>query len=332
MSDAKLLKLPSASIFNTNSFLFCRRQEPIENFPSSSACSSTATTVSTDPFETPPQIIQTSAQPPPLTRGIRFRQSIDSEDELETPTKQEPKQNQFDDGDADKTASPKTSPIPSPTVSPEIGVAPLIDPTDDLASPPSPDTSNNELINKKRAASEEDCTTPKRTKPNPVDIKTLEYFDKSAAAPTNVTPGQSSSSCAKQSTFNKRYSELKYLEAIGSIRTIRLMKHPQVNRIPSTSNVDFETNTPFVSPESQNGWDRKTKLKLSYRIGIDGNDVQYALIIYEPLTMISRRNLKVEFDLAAVYEGARFRKLKPQPPTPKKKKSATYKSLHRLRM
>lgn len=100
-----------------------------------------------------------------------------------------------------------------------------------------------------------------------------------------------------QSDFSKPYSELKYMESIGSIRTIRRAKHPGINKVPSTKAI---TATPFVSPESQNGWDRKTKLKISYRTGLlKKDDIQFALIIYEPLTMVTRRNLLDEFQKAA---------------------------------
>lgn len=116
-------------------------------------------------------------------------------------------------------------------------------------------------------------------------------------------------SCASTSTggcssvnvnSSKPYSELKYLESIGSIRTIRRAKHPGINKVPSTKSI---TATPFVSPESQNGWDRKTKLKISYRTGlVQKEDIQFALIIYEPLTMVTRRNLLDEFERAAEEE------------------------------
>lgn len=100
--------------------------------------------------------------------------------------------------------------------------------------------------------------------------------------------------------FSKPFSELKYLESIGSIRTIRRAKHPGINKVPTTKAI---TATPFVSPESQNGWDRKTKLKISYRTGLaKKNDIQFALIIYEPLTMVTRRNLLEEFQKAALEE------------------------------
>lgn len=116
----------------------------------------------------------------------------------------------------------------------------------------------------------------------------------------NHSGGASSSSTSLISAIrdnSKPYSELKYLESIGSIRTIRRAKHPGINKVPTAKAI---TATPFVSPESQNGWDRKTKLKISYRTGLVKTDeIQFALIIYEPLTMITRRNLLDEFERAA---------------------------------
>lgn len=299
------------------------REEPVENFQSSSTSCSISTVQVGDSFDSPPPARLNSVQPPPLTRGKRFRPLIDSDDESNTPIKKKTTQEKPDDSDDSETSSPHS------------GMALLNDSTDELVS--QTEQNPSETVSKKRSASNDTATTPKRSKSNQTVTKRLEYFDKSAQ--TSALTDQSTSSCAKQLS-SKQYSELKYLEAIGSIRTIRLMKHPQVNRLPTTPNANPETNTAFVSPESQNGWDRKTKLKLSYRVGIDNNDIQYALIIYEPLTMITRRNLLGEFQLAAAaYEDARTRsqhakneKLKHQSKsTPKKKKSATYMSLQRLR-
>lgn len=114
-------------------------------------------------------------------------------------------------------------------------------------------------------------------------------------------PSSSTASCSlMNSEFSKPFSELKYFESIGSIRTIRRAKHPGINKVPTAKAI---TATPFVSPESQNGWDRKTKLKISYRTGlVKKNDIQFALIIYEPLTMVTRRNLLEEFQKAALEE------------------------------
>lgn len=118
---------------------------------------------------------------------------------------------------------------------------------------------------------------------------------------------RSTSAPAKCSTVANAsgFSELYYLESIGSIRTIRRAKHPNINKVPISRT---EIATPFVSPESQNGWDRKTKLKISYRVNLlKENDIQFALIIYEPVTMLIRRNLLEEFEKAANEEGEQQR-------------------------
>lgn len=132
-------------------------------------------------------------------------------------------------------------------------------------------------------------------------------------------PGPSLGKCpssTRSSFISKPYSELHYLESIGSIRTIRRAKHPDINKIPTRT----QTATPFVSPESQNGWDRKTKLKISYRIGATNeNDIQFALIVYEPMTMLIRRNLLEEFQKAALeeeQERASSSQIVPLPTTP----------------
>lgn len=122
--------------------------------------------------------------------------------------------------------------------------------------------------------------------------------DKSCASSSTSSSAHGCSSA--DLNFSKPYSELKYLESIGSIRTIRRAKHPGINKVPITKAI---TATPFVSPESQNGWDRKTKLKISYRTGLEKkDDIQFALIIYEPLTTVTRRNLLDEFEKAAAED------------------------------
>lgn len=158
------------------------------------------------------------------------------------------------------------------------------------------------------AADDDRSTSPmKRSK------KMLDSIDHTGRPSSSSSPS-STATCSSHSMpadFSKPFSELKYLESIGSIRTIRRAKHPNINRVPTTKATI--TATPFVSPESQNGWDRKTKLKLSYRTGLlKKNDIQFALIIYEPLTMVTRRNLLEEFQRAALEEEQQKNKLTPK--------------------
>lgn len=96
------------------------------------------------------------------------------------------------------------------------------------------------------------------------------------------------------------YTDLKYLESIGSIvRIIQRAKHPYINRVPTAKNHV----TPLVSHESQTSWQRKTRLKISYRVStLHPDDVQFALIVYEPLTHVTRRNLLLEFQKVAQEE------------------------------
>lgn len=146
-------------------------------------------------------------------------------------------------------------------------------------------------------------------KPLPVSIqqqyKTVPNIDSKAVVNTPMPASCSNSSTSQPATSSnstiKQYSDLKYLESFGSIRTIRKVKHPGINKVPTSKVTNIAT--PFISPESQNGWDRKTKLKLSYRHGSLGiNDIQFALIIYEPVAMGTRRNLLEEFERAAAEE------------------------------
>ena len=144
----------------------------------------------------------------------------------------------------------------------------------------------------KEESTESDPISPvKRIKAETVD---LSYFQED-----NNCSASTSSQAKITASVSGNYSELKYLEAIGSIRTIRRAKHPGINVVPTN-----KTNpvSPFVSPESQNVWDRKTKLKISYRVGLLNQDIQFALIVYEPMTAISRRNLMEEFQQAALEE------------------------------
>lgn len=146
------------------------------------------------------------------------------------------------------------------------------------------------IVDTKTSSSTQD---DRSTSPMKRSKKMLDSINDTCDSPSS---SMGCSSSAGVSNFSKPYSGLKYLESIGSIRTIRRAKHPGINKVPSAKAI---TATPFVSPESQNGWDRKTKLKISYRTGLVKTDLQFALIIYEPLTMITRRNLLDEFERAA---------------------------------
>lgn len=257
-------------------FLSCRKETPIENaiFCTPSDVPSAAG------YESPPPSKRNLEKPPPLYRHKRFKRRVkeyhtassSSDDECGTDQKSYNLRRTACDGSRSQSKNviePKSKSVQSQEgrmlrkrIVEEIKT---IQPQDDRSSSPM-----------------------KRSK------KMLDSIN-------SICASSSSIACSSpNSDFSKPYSELKYLESIGSIRTIRRAKHPGINKVPSAKAI---TATPFVSPESQNGWDRKTKLKISYRTGLlKSDDIQFALIIYEPLTMITRRNLLDEFEKAAEEE------------------------------
>lgn len=282
-------------------------------------------------------MIASSEQPPPLTRGKRFRPSTDDE--------ADPPSCGTDTADPQSSGTVTTHPQSSGTDTASIAhqaqpkivqhslneLCDIASKSDTDASAPAALTNERliETVSRKRSVRTEEPSSPiKRTKTSSSDFKRLEYFDAPSESSTTSTPTTSKTQLdPKQSTSTasslKCYSELRYLEAIGSIRTIRRSKHPGINKLPTTStHTEMVTTTvPLISPESQNGWDRKTKLKLSYRIGNTTNDIQFALIIYEPLTMVTRRNLLEEFQLAAEDEANRCRSVKKSHPRTNKTKA-----------
>lgn len=88
------------------------------------------------------------------------------------------------------------------------------------------------------------------------------------------------------------YSELKYLEAIGIMRTIKQPKHRGISVAAGGSGAP----TIYSSPDQHN--DRMTKIKISYRVRKTDGDVQFALIVYEQVTRnpVTRRNLMTDFN------------------------------------
>ncbi|XP_038120535.1 uncharacterized protein LOC119770167 [Culex quinquefasciatus] len=106
------------------------------------------------------------------------------------------------------------------------------------------------------------------------------------------------------SNRQSNYSELQYLETVGTVRTANEPKHRgtrTTHHIPredpsATSSGPSEATT---SSSSSIG-EKRTKLKLSYRTHLRTQEVQFALIIYEHISTRStavRRNLFVEEDL-----------------------------------
>ncbi|XP_055910345.1 uncharacterized protein LOC129944730 [Eupeodes corollae] len=129
-----------------------------------------------------------------------------------------------------------------------------------------------------------------------------DYFDKKDNNVKLIVPRPTSTqNCFKtpestvisNNTTNSevKYSELKYFEAIGILRSSVQPEHKGF-RNSSTLNAN-------------GSWDRETKIQISYRTRLDDNDVQFALIIYtnlHPYSALSRRNLMTEFDEVATHK------------------------------
>lgn len=256
-------------------FCLCRKETPMENAILCASTPSETTVPSASGYESPPPSKRNLEKPPPLHRNKRYKKRVQystasssSDDDYETDHRSYNLRRLVRGGRSQSVMKNdmKSAQQEGRTLRKRIG-----------------DTKSVEVADDDRSSS-----PMKRSK------KMLDGIDHMGHA--------SSSSTVQQmvADFSKPFSELKYLESMGSIRTIRRAKHPGINRVPTTKAI---TATPFVSPESQNGWDRKTKLKISYRTGLQKkNDIQFALIIYEPLTMVTRRNLLEEFQRAALEE------------------------------
>jgi hypothetical protein len=107
-------------------------------------------------------------------------------------------------------------------------------------------------------------------------------------------------------TVKSHYSDLKYLEAIGLLRIRRKKKHrgtiPELNQSMNQStevvnNNETSPSSAFSMAGLSDCWERRTKLKISYRINELDKNVQFALILYEHLTKTTRtrRNLLMDF-------------------------------------
>lgn len=273
--------------FWLNFWIFhCRKETPIEN---AIICTSTPaeTVPAASGYESPPPSKRNLEKPPPLLRNKRYKKraiqyttaSSSSDDDCESNHPSYNLRRLAGAGRQEGRTLRKRAGDTKPT---EAAAA---------------------------AAVGDDDEGDRSTSPMKRSKKMLDGIDHTAPA-TSSTANRSTHPMPA-ADFSKPFSELKYLESIGSIRTIRRAKHPNINRVPTAKTTI--TATPFVSPESQNGWDRKTKLKLSYRTGLlKKNDIQFALIIYEPLTMVTRRNLLEEFQRAALEEEQQKNKLTPR--------------------
>ncbi|XP_055536538.1 uncharacterized protein LOC129725104 [Wyeomyia smithii] len=95
------------------------------------------------------------------------------------------------------------------------------------------------------------------------------------------------------------YSELRYLEALGTVRMASETKHRgtrTTHHIPRRTPTGDSLDTMPPTPPSTNPVEKRTRLKLSYRTHQNSGEIQFALIIYED---ISRRPTTVRRNLFA---------------------------------
>lgn len=135
---------------------------------------------------------------------------------------------------------------------------------------------------------------PDLNKSCPQMLNIEDYFDKKETnlklnVPRSTQNGfqtpDSTVVASNEKSPNVQYSELKYFQTVGILRSSIQPEHKSF-RNSSTLNAN-------------GSWDRETKIQISYRIRSDDNDVQFALIIYtnlHPYSALSKRNLILEFD------------------------------------
>lgn len=85
-------------------------------------------------------------------------------------------------------------------------------------------------------------------------------------------------------------SEIKYIEAVGTVRKLRKLKHRGIDSRSKDIRI-------YESPTRQH-WDAgNTKLKISYRENANKNDVQFVLVMYQHIenNPRCRRDLMAEF-------------------------------------
>jgi hypothetical protein len=111
-------------------------------------------------------------------------------------------------------------------------------------------------------------------------------------------------------TAKSHYSDLKYLEAVGVLRQKHNKKHrgviPELNVSMNQSAEASNANEMTPTTSQSNCWERKTRLKISYRINDTNGQVQFALIVYEHLTRSSRTRRNLMLDFQAPIDGDRL--------------------------
>ncbi|GAB0095764.1 hypothetical protein DMENIID0001_111850 [Sergentomyia squamirostris] len=224
-------------------------------------------------FMTPPQQ-NTPTAPPPLTQGRIFRKMSSSDDEDD------------DDGVCSirkfkerlEEASKSGDLIP---MEPKVNEA-----TDEGGS-------RSHSLSRKRPADAEETESDAK-------IPTKRFKD--ADCDSGVAEG------AEAEQLTDLYTELKYIEAFGTLEMLRRTKHRGVHTTPSTSHDHDQVSSHFeeratstgssaVAEITESQWVRETKLSISYRLHRNNNDIQFALVIYDNLTKrpTTRRNLINDF-------------------------------------
>jgi hypothetical protein len=114
-------------------------------------------------------------------------------------------------------------------------------------------------------------------------------------------PIKRSKSEEKQTIMQNQYSDLMYLESVGTLRLIKRAKHRGVRQTQVQSDLEAAGTTSQMVPEFD---EKNTKLKISYRVGKHRQDIQFALIVFEQLTRnpATRRNLMSDFKHAVELE------------------------------
>lgn len=122
------------------------------------------------------------------------------------------------------------------------------------------------------------------------------------------------------STGQNTYSELQYLETVGTVRTVNEPKHRgtrTTHHIPREDpSADSSGPSEATTSDTSSIGEKRTKLKLSYRTNLRTHEVQFALIIYEhisPRSTVVRRNLFVEEELHQNAESPRPHSPEPVP-------------------
>lgn len=115
-------------------------------------------------------------------------------------------------------------------------------------------------------------------------------------------------------------SEIKYIEAIGTVRKLRKLKHRGIDSRSKDLRV-------YESPTRKHWETGNTKLKLSYRENVNESDIQFVLAIYQHIenNPRCRRDLMQEFAKTCADETA-------SEPQKGEKKSKSNKSLKMRRL